>query len=188
MADDLHPREEDLEVCRDHLLDRDEPLAVGQLHEPREQRRHLDAREPARARRGIANERGEVQRQRGDVRERVGRVDRQRREDREHPLAEEHPEVLPIVVVEVLPIDDTEALFLERRPELLVPQDVRAGHGCGDALADPRELLVGRRSLRRGRSDARVALLLESGDADLEELVEVGAEDREELGPLEERL
>jgi len=42
--------------------------------------------------------------------------------------------------------------------------------------------------VRGGRREAGRGLLLEAGDADLEELVEVVAEDRDELDPLEQRL
>ena len=45
----VHAGEELVEVRGDHLLDRDEALAVGQLEEPRQERRHLHPREPAHA-------------------------------------------------------------------------------------------------------------------------------------------
>ena len=47
VVDDLHAGEELVEVCRDDLLEGNEALTVGQHHEARQQRRHLDAREAA---------------------------------------------------------------------------------------------------------------------------------------------
>ena len=173
MPDDLHPGEQDLEVGGDDLLDRDEPLAVRELDEPREQRRHLHAGEAPLAARGIPDERGEVQRERGDVGERVRRVDRERGEHREHALTEERLQMSSILLVELLPVDDPEPLLLERRAEIVRPQRVRASAELDHALADAGQLLVGCEPLRGGGTDAGVALLLQTGDADLEELVEV---------------
>jgi hypothetical protein len=53
---------------------------------------------------------------------------------------------------------------------------------------DAGQLFIGREPLRRGRADAGVALLLQACDTNLEELVEVRREDREELQPLQEPL
>ena len=63
---------------------------------------------------------------------------------------------------------------------------------AGDELVGVRphrtELLAGVEAVGRAGADAGVELLLEAGDPDLEVLVEVLGEDREELGPLEQRL
>ena len=64
----------------------------------------------------------------------------------------------------------------ELRDEL---QDARPGRG---------ELLGGRPAVRRQRRRSGVHLLAQAGDADLEELVEVAGEDRQELDPLEQRV
>ena len=74
----LHPREEAVEVGGDDLLERDEALAVGHHHEPGQQRRHLDPGEAPQVRGRVGDDNGQVQREVGDVRERVARVDRQR--------------------------------------------------------------------------------------------------------------
>ena len=52
----------------------------------------------------------------------------------------------------------------------------------------PLELLGRRQAVGRQPGRARGGLLAETGDADLEELVEVAGEDRQELHPLEERV
>ena len=85
---DLHPRKQSVEMRGDHLLDRHEALAVGKREEPREQRRHLEPREPANPRDGVAHQHGEIQREVRDVGERVRRVDRERCEDREDAFGE----------------------------------------------------------------------------------------------------
>ena len=62
----------------------------------------------------------------------------------------------------------------------------------GDELEDPLagggELLVGGPAVGRAGDLAGLDLLAQAGDADLEELVEVAGEDRQELHPLEERV
>ena len=55
-----------------------------------------------------------------------------------------------------------------------------------DALAGRRQLLPGRPPVGRAGDGAGLDLLAQAGDADLEELVEVAGEDRQELDPLEE--
>ena len=84
----LHAREQPVEVRRDDVLERHEPL-VAELDEAREDRRHLDPREVLLAGVGVADGDGEVEREPGDVREGVSRVDRQRRQHRPDALGEE---------------------------------------------------------------------------------------------------
>ena len=55
MLADLHAGEQLVEVRGDHLLERDEPLAVGQHDEAGQQRRHLDPREAPLAGVGVAH-------------------------------------------------------------------------------------------------------------------------------------
>ena len=53
------------------------------------------------------------------------------------------------------------------------------------SLPDRGELVLGGPAVGRQRGLARLDLLAQTGDADLEELVEIAGEDREELDPLE---
>ena len=122
MPHDLHPGEQDLEVRRDHLLDRDEPLAVGQLDEPREQRRHLDAGEPPHAARGdrAPGRPGSATTRRctgtgGPDRRTAGSGPGTPARGRASPGARDRGRRGPAS-------RHAEALLLERRPELLVPQ------------------------------------------------------------------
>ena len=62
-----------------------------------------------------------------------------------------------------------------------------AGHQLLDPGADRAELLDLVEAVGRGRAHADRELFLQARDPDLEELVDVAAEDREELRPLEQR-
>ena len=176
------------QVRGDHGLERDEPLAVGERDEPREQRRHLHAREPAHAGHRVAHHRREVERQVRDVRERVRGVDRQRGQHREDALVELLLEEREVRGVQRLDrAHDPDPLLLERRHELGGEDVGRAGRQLLRALPDPLELLGGRPAVGRTLDHAGLDLLLQAGDPDLEELVEVVREDRDELQPLQQR-
>ena len=97
------PGEERVEVGGDHLLERHEALAVGHHDEAGQQQRHLHPGEAALLGDRVAHDHGEVERQVGDVRERVTGVDGERREHREDALLEHLVEVLAVVVVELVP-------------------------------------------------------------------------------------
>ena len=96
-------------------------------------------------------------------------------------------EVLAVVVVELVPVRERDADVFERGRDLLREQLGLAGDELVDARADRAELLERVHAVGRLGADARRDLLLEAGDAHLDELVEVGREDRQELGPLEQR-
>ena len=83
---------------------------------------------------------------------------------------------------------DEDVFTVQRGQQLFVPAAVLQGDQFAGALAAGGEGL-GRRHVV-GTNHARLAfdLLLEPGDTDFEELVQVGAEDREELHPFEQRL
>ena len=86
---DDHPDEEAVQPGGDQLLGREKPNAVGQADQPREHVRHLDSGKPALAGVGVTDHRGEAESQVRDVRERVRRIDGERREHREDPLFED---------------------------------------------------------------------------------------------------
>ena len=80
---DRHVREQGAEVRRDHLLEGDEPLVVRHDDEPGKKWRDLHPRHALLAAHGVAHPEQKVEREIGDVRERVAGVDRQRGEHRE---------------------------------------------------------------------------------------------------------
>ena len=163
-------------------------VAVGQRDEAGEQRRHLHPGEPLLAGRRVAHDDREVQRQVRDVRERVRGVDGERREHREDASSNIARELRLRRRRRGRPSRRTRC----RRPASAGATSLVNTRGlAGDELLDPgadrAQLLdlveaVGRRGAHAGRE-----LLLQAGDAHLEELVEVRAEDREELRPLEQR-
>ena len=117
----LHAGEEPLEVLADDVLERHEPL-VAERHEPVEDRRHLDPGEVLLAGLGVADQHGEVEREPGDVGERVRRVDGQRGEHREDPLLEQPLAVLLLLAVEVVPADQLDAGVGQRGDDLVAEQ------------------------------------------------------------------
>jgi len=182
----LHAGEELAEVRGDDVLERHEPLGPDD-HEPLEDRRHLHAGEELGARRGVPHDDREVEGEARDVRERVGRVDRQRREDREHLVLEERGELVALGLGCLVPAQDLDALGSQRRLDLVVEQRRLALHQLGALGVDALEDLARHRAAGRAYGDPRRDAPLEAGDAHHEELVEVAREDGEELGALEER-
>ena len=187
LREHFHAREQRVEVRRDHLFERHVARAVGDADEAREERRHLHPGESLFAARAVAHDHREVEREVRDVRERVRGVDRERGEYREDPVVE-HPRQLRLRVgVEVVPRRERDSGVLEGGRDLLRERGGLARHQLLDPRPDRPELFDLVEAVRRGRADADRELLFDPGDAHLEELVDVAAEDREELRPLEER-
>ena len=186
-VDDVHTREELVEMGGHDLLQRYEPIAVGQIGEPGQQRRDLHPGEAPLARERIADRRSEVQGQARDVGERMRGVDRERREHREDAVAEPPAEEFLVGVRQLLPVHEADAFLLERRQQVAGDQLVRPGLQPRDPFTDRLKLLARTHAVRRRRRHARLDLFLEAGDADLEELVEVLRVDRDELHPFEQR-
>ena len=81
----------------------------------------------------------------------------------------------------------------------MMPTCASAGQSCSEedalglarlllhAIADLEQLLRGCAAIRRRGDDARGHLVLQAGDSNLEELVRVLAENRQELGSFEQR-
>jgi hypothetical protein len=193
----LHAREELVEVGRDEVLQRHEPsvvqvgvgwVVVGvDLEEPRQDVGHLDAGEVGRLGFGVLQHDGKVEREPGDVGERVRGVNRQRRQHREDPLPEQPVQRGPLEVGQVVPPHDGDALVDQRRLHL-------GGEGVGiepherlRAVGDLLQQLARLQAAGRPHGHAGRDAALESSDADHEELVEVGREDRQEPGSLEQR-
>jgi hypothetical protein len=184
---DLHPGEHPVEVRGHELFDRQEALAVRQWEEPREERRHLQPREPPLGGYGIAHQYGEVQREARDVRERVRRIDRERRQDGEDPLDEGLGRPVAVVVGEVCRVDELDPDLVERRAEFVAEEVIDAVGASDHAAADHGELLVRAHPVGCRRREPGFALLEQPRDADLEELVEALRADREVLRARKDR-
>jgi len=134
-------------------------------------------------------ERGDdVERLVAELGKRVRLVEGERGEHGQHLLFEISLHPVELAGGELVGVFDDDALFGERGEELLVPAAVLVlDEGCDDGV-DAAELLAGAEALGDGLGRSVFHLLDEAGDADLEKLVEVGAEDGEEADALEERV
>ena len=181
--EDLHAGEEPFEVLADHVLERDEPL-VAERHEAVEDRRHLDPGEVLGAGVGVAHQHCQVERQTGDVRERMGRVDGQRREHGEDPLLEHALGEALLVAVELVPAQQLDALGAQRGDDAVAEHPGVAAAGAGP---DRIEGLARHHAGGRAYGDAGGDPTFEARHPDHEELVEVAGEDRQEPGTLQQR-
>ena len=183
--EDLHAPEQLVEVGLDDLVQQDELVALDR-EQARQDRRDLDPGEPLLAGLGVPQAHGDRQAQRADVRERVAGIHRERRQDRED-LVVEPPAQRLVVFRDVVVVEDRDALgrqlLADRRPD-----QGMLGHQLPDALPDRVQLLGGGEPVEALVLGVGQVLAAQAGDADLEELVQVGREDREELHALEQRV
>jgi hypothetical protein len=153
--------------------------------EARQRVRHLDAGEALDAL--VLDEHGEVQAQVGDVRERTSGIERQRRQHRHH-VVEPGPGGGNLPGIELGMIEDADPGGVQLRQELVRPARAERAREPLRLVADLRELLRRRDPVGGRLRHARGDLLLEAGDADHEELVEVRRDDGEEADALEQRV
>ena len=172
---------------RDHLLEGHESLAVGQPDEARQQRRHLDPGEPRLLSIRVADHHREVQREVGDVGERVGRVDRERGQHREDRGLEELGKPGAVGLGQALGVYHPDPGGAQPRQHVLGQQAILLGQLRLGLLPDEAQLVVSADAIGTSSgAEARANLLLEARHADLEEVVEVLAEDGQELRPFQE--
>ena len=190
----LHAGEELRQVRGDEVFDRQEGdrLVVRVLRGDPDQARdvvgHLHAREPLGTALGVADGHGQVEREAGDVGERVRGVDGQRRQHREHGLGEVGRQRRALPVGQRRPPVDPDALLVQLRAHL-VEEDLRVRDGQRlRPRGDAGQLLARGEPVRAAHLQAGLVAALQPGDADHVELVQVAREDRQELGPLQQRL
>jgi len=136
----------------------------------------------------VADEYRERQREARDVRERAPRADGQRCEHGEDLTAEALGKRLALRLADVRDLDDPDAVLGQGRDQLLMHAARAAPLLREHAVADPVDRLRGRQPVRAGLDEAGVDLVMDAGDADLEELVQVRAPDRGQLDALQQRL
>ncbi|MNY35280.1 hypothetical protein D3C86_1696790 [compost metagenome] len=117
----------------------------------------------------------------------MGRVEADRRHDRRDLVAEiaAHPGLDlggPITAA-----NEADLVLFQRRQQHVVEDRVLAIDLLVDQLADPRQHLLRLQAVGAGQLAGEGDLLLQAGDADLEELVEVAGENQQELQALEQR-
>jgi len=186
VALDLHPREERAQMCGDHLLEGHEALAVGHDHEAGQKGRHLQAGEPAGVGDRVAHAHGQVERHVGDVRERVAGVDGQGRQHREDAVVEDVDQIGAVVVVERGPVRQQDPRLAQGRDDLAQEHGGLTTDQLLDLRADGSQLFGRREPVGRRGSQPGGVLVAQRGHPHLEELVEVAAEDGQELGPFQQ--
>ena len=145
----------------------------------------LMPREALLARERIADRHGQRQRQVADVRERVTGIDRQRRQNGKY-LVEELAAQLEVTLGPLVVADDADTLFGELVAHLGRLEVLRQ-HRQQPQL-DRFERIASAHAVGRRVRAARLHVLLEASHPELEELVEVAGEDRQETNPLEQRI
>ena len=188
-VDDLHAREELVEVLGDQVLERD--AACGRRRQRHEARQHLlrdlHAREGLRAGDGVAHDHAQREREVRDVGEGAPEPDRQRRQHGED-LARKRSSS-----------SARWAASTSSQVTMRMPCSASAGRRssctqriCRASLdahgaADGGDRLRGRAPVLQGRLEAGLDLVVQAGHAHHEELVEVVRVDRAELQALEQR-
>ena len=176
---------------RGRFLQGDQPdslvAAAGEPDEALDLLRHADQR----VHRLAVAAAGELQRDRegqiGNERERMRRINRQRREQRENVGEETLLEPGALGLLQVGAVDQGHADVCQFGPQFL-PALLLVMRQSRHRLADAGELLVGGQSVRAQRGDRLAHLTLQAGDAHHEKFVEVVGRDRQEAHPLQERM
>jgi hypothetical protein len=195
MGEHVETAEQLSQVRADHVLEQDEPdpsRRPGQGNQALEHRRHLHDGEQLLTFPVVEpfHQQHDVEALVVHVREWVAGIDCERRQHRVHARPEVLVGVRALLRGQVRVGDARDAVRREARQDV-VPQDpVLFVDQLVRPSVDGRELLgrpeaIGAVVLRL---EPRVELLLQAGDADFEELVQVGAEDGKKLDPLEQRV
>ncbi len=188
LVDDLHSREEVVEVGGDHVLEWDEGEAVADREEAAQQLlRHLDPGGNLLVLLRVAEQDTPVEREVRDVREGTASPDHQRRECREDLAGEEVFHLLPLLRIRIIQGDDPDAVLGEGRSDLLGEAAAEAVAELDRPLAIQLDYVGRRHCVGAAGIDLRLHLVVEAGHADHEELVEVVLVDRREVDALEQR-
>src|SRR5205823_7912203 len=181
----LHSGKECAEIRADDFLEWNEVhRASGNRYPPRKTFRHLHAGEVILASLRVADLDGKRERQVRDVGEGMPRVDGERRQHREHLRLEVLVDRAPLSRRQVGNADEANAVRGKLLEQLLkatsLDRELFAHHAI-----DRVELLLRCQTIDRRKLDVRRDLSTQPRDAHHVELVEIGAEDREELQALE---
>ena len=163
--------------------------ALRQADDARQHARSLHDRRPRAAPEGVLALEfdGEVEALVEHAREGVRRVEADRRQHR-HDFAEEIvPDPLELHLAPVAAPDEADSLGSELGQDLVVEQRVLFVDQRVRLVADQRVGGTRRQAVGGDRDRVELELLLEPGDTDLEELVEIAAHDAQETQPLEQR-
>ena len=173
-------------------FDRDQPdfSAFARLRQPHESLdavRHADERVHRLAVLGARQLQGHGEAEIGNERERMRRIDRKRRQQRENVREEIIFEPGLLRLADVGTVDQHDAGFRKRGAQF-APLCLLILDQQHDGFGDPYKLLCRRQSLGALGTDARAHLRPKAGDAHHEEFVEVVRRDRQKLQPLQKRM
>jgi hypothetical protein len=116
----------------------------------------------------------------------MSRVDRERSQHRKDLLPEHRVQLAQLALGDIGGADERDAGFGKGRDDVAVEQaDLTVDQALDPGANDP-ELLEGRHTVRRGDRHRGQDLFLEPRHPNLEEIVEVLAEDRQEPDPFED--
>ena len=130
----------------------------------------------------------EVQRLVEQLRKRMRRVDRQRRQHRVDLRAVIifHPD--QVRLLQLLQLQQADAVGRQGRRQFVPPAGILLLHHPPHPLDDGAEGFGTGQTVHRALHRLALDLLLQAGDADLEELIQVRADDAKELHPLQQRV
>src|SRR5439155_1392025 len=162
---------------------------LRQANEARQRARRLHDRGARAAAEGVAAFQldGEVEALVEHARKRVRRVEADRREHRQELAEEKLADPLALRRVPLLAPRENDAFAGERRQHDVVEQLVLGSDQRVRLAAHRLEHLRGGARIRTRLGEPELDAFLQPGDADLEELVEVGGDDGDETQPLEQR-
>ena len=139
------------------------------------------------ARRGHLQLNDEIERLVLQLRERMGRIDRQRRQHRTHLRPVKRLQPFHISRPELRIVQEPDAVLDQGRPEVVPPAFILLLHHPPHPPRDGPECLRGRQPIHAPLHDLALHLLLDPGHPDLKELVKVRTDDAEKLDPFQER-
>ncbi|MNE21971.1 hypothetical protein D3C80_1151560 [compost metagenome] len=121
-------------------------------------------------------------------RERVGRVEADRGDDRGDLVAEEAPHPGLELGVPVTAANKADLVFLQLRQQHIVEDRVLTMDLAVHHFTDSRQRLVRLQAVSAGLLTGKGDLLLQARHTNFEELIQVAGEDQQELQPLQQRI
>ena len=193
-ADALHriARKQLADEQAGRALDRDQPHLAAvparrQAHEPLDAVRHADERVHRLAVLGASELQGDRETEIGNERERMRRIDGERRQQRKDVGEKILFEPGPLRLADVGAVDQHDA-GLGKRGAQLEPLRLLVLDQHQDGFRDAGELLARGQAFGAHGRDAGTHLRAQAGDAHHEELVEIVRRDRQEFQPFEQRM
>ncbi len=149
---------------------------------------NLDARKVLGTAARLANRHGDIQAEIGNVGKWPARIEGQRRKNRENLFGEKRVQLRALFQTEFVQLQQADMILMERGKQIFTQEIVRAVDQPAHRGADRIQRLGRTSAIHAGFLHAVLDLLHDAGHAHHEKLVDVGAEDRQELHPLQQRI